>query len=80
MRILTSCIRARERPAQLDVGGDKLRPDTDWELVTVLFPRRSCVSLTLIDGLVMRRRYRGRWQYRELSDEMKKARDLEHRA
>jgi hypothetical protein len=53
--------------------------DTEWEIVTVFFPRRSCVSLTLIDGEIMRRRYRGRWQYRELSDEILRARYSERR-
>ncbi|HEX3487517.1 MAG TPA: hypothetical protein VHT51_20840 [Micropepsaceae bacterium] len=48
--------------------GEHVPRDTDWELVTVLFPRRSCVSLTLIEGLVLRRRHRGKWQYREVTD------------
>jgi hypothetical protein len=40
---------------------------TDWKPVELIFPRRSCATRRLIDGLVMRRRYKGKWQYRELS-------------
>ena len=44
-------------------------PENDWKQVYLIIPRRSCATGTQVVGPAMRRRHKGRWQYRELSTE-----------
>jgi hypothetical protein len=46
-----------------------LPPESDWKQVYLIIPRRSCATGSQVVGPAMRRRHKGRWQYRELSRE-----------
>jgi hypothetical protein len=46
-----------------------LPPESDWTRIYLIIPRRSCATGNQVVGPAMRRRHKGRWQYRELSPE-----------